>query len=121
MTKLRDLFLSIFKGETIMSTTRVIFGLTLLPLLAGVALAEPLKQSSNASARQPLALSDQQKSRPAKQPMQLNEKQMDGVTAGMAGFGLPPGTIIYIGGLPSDPINTLWPNPFPNCHIGACL
>lgn len=52
-----------------MSMTRVLYGLAALPLLAGVALAETPKQSNDSKAL-------------AKQPMQLSEKQMDGVTAG---------------------------------------
>ena len=51
-----------------MKMTRVFYGLAALPLLAGVALAQP-KPSHDVSA-------------PAKQPMQLSEQQMDKVTAG---------------------------------------
>jgi hypothetical protein len=108
------------REKNFMSTTRLFFALAALPLLAGVALAEPLKQShdSDASGKQQLTLSHQQKIPPAKQPMQLNEKQMDGVTAGM-GLVLP-GMIWFPGRLPSDPIN--WPNGVPSCHVGpACL
>jgi hypothetical protein len=106
------------KEKHIMSTTRLLYGLVALPFLANVALAEPHKQANDASAPHPLTLSHQQKSTPEKQPMQLNEKQMDGVTAGM-GLVLP-GMILFPGRLPSDPIN--WPNGVPSCHIGpACL
>jgi hypothetical protein len=102
-----------------MRMTKVLYGIALLPLLAGAALAEPPKQSNDASAKQSLALSHHQQT-PAKQPMRLNDKQMDGVTAGMM-FGLPSGTILFPGRLPSDPIN--WPGGMvPSCHIGpACL
>lgn len=51
-----------------MSMTKLIYGLAALPLLAGVALAEPVKQNDNMTL--------------AKRPMQLSEKQMDKVTAG---------------------------------------
>jgi hypothetical protein len=52
-----------------MNMTRVICGLAALPLLAGVAMAETPKQSNGGKAL-------------TKQPMQLNDKQMDKVTAG---------------------------------------
>jgi hypothetical protein len=52
-----------------MNITRVIYGLAALPLLAGVAMAETPKQSNSGKAM-------------VKHPIQLNEKQMDKVTAG---------------------------------------
>jgi hypothetical protein len=68
-----------------MKTSKVISGLSLLPFLAGVAFAQPNvpipKQSNEASAAQPLTPTHRQ-SMTVKQPMLLNEKQMDGVTAG---------------------------------------
>jgi hypothetical protein len=45
-----------------MSMTKLLCGLAILPLVAGIAVAAPLK--------------------PAKQPVQLSDKQMDKVTAG---------------------------------------
>jgi len=53
-----------------MSMTKLIYGLAALPLLAGVAFAEPAKQSNDGKGL-------------AKQPMQLSNEQMDKVTAGI--------------------------------------
>jgi len=52
-----------------MSMTKLLYGLAALPLIAGVALAAPVKQSNDSKAL-------------AKQPTQLSEQQMDKVTAG---------------------------------------
>ena len=52
-----------------MSTTKALYGIVALPLLAGVAFAETPKQSNDGKVL-------------AKQPMQLTEQQMDKVTAG---------------------------------------
>ena len=52
-----------------MSMTKILCGLAALPLVAGVALAEPAQQSPIDKAS-------------AKQPTQLSEQQMDKVTAG---------------------------------------
>jgi hypothetical protein len=51
-----------------MSMTRLVCGLAALPLIAGVASAESIKQNDSKAL--------------AKQPMQLSEQQMDKVTAG---------------------------------------
>jgi hypothetical protein len=106
------------KRESFMRIAKAFCGIALLPLLASAALAEQPKHSSTILTKQ-LVLSDQQKNARPKKPMLLNEKQMDGVTAGMM-LGLPSGAIIYLGRLPSDPV--LWPNGVPSCHTGpACL
>jgi hypothetical protein len=52
--------------EKYMSMTRLLYGLATLPLLAGVAFADPPKQSNDSK----------------RQPMQLSNLQMDKVTAG---------------------------------------
>jgi hypothetical protein len=53
-----------------MSMTKLLYGLAVLPLLAGVAFAAPAKQSNDGKGL-------------AKQPMQLSNEQMDKVTAGI--------------------------------------
>lgn len=57
-----------FQKEKHMSITRLAYGLAALPLIMGVAFAEPVKQQDSKAS--------------AKQPMQLTEQQMDKVTAG---------------------------------------
>ena len=58
-----------FNRRTYISTTKILYGIAALPLLAGVAFAETPKQSNDGKVL-------------AKQPMQLTEQQMDKVTAG---------------------------------------
>jgi hypothetical protein len=53
-----------------MRVTKLLYGLAALPLVAGVASAEPAKQATTT----------------AKKPMQLTEQQMDKVTAGVQFF-----------------------------------
>ena len=51
-----------------MSISKILYGAAALPLIVGVAFAQPVKSNDNTA--------------PAKQPTQLSEQQMDKVTAG---------------------------------------